>query len=307
VRNQHLPCASAKWCRRPPGPRRHRLRPLGQPSQRPNGGTNPRPLPHPHPGPKPGLNSRSAAWSSCNPTNGSWRRRRACSLRPLVAAKGRPYRPGARSAPPAHRSGGWSAAGQPERLIPAGRSVRSHGPWPAATEPSTDIPLARPLTFSRRSTPSVVNPSVVKGNVGGRGKPFSDSVSPSSPTTPAPGSSNTTASNPEEACQGSSPAQRHAAAAGRRLGPDRAGTGCSRRPRRGSRRRRSHAGGWRVADDGRRRIRFRGGPAGSGHPGKQLDGRLGRQDVQVDQSCPLQPGQAAPAGHQHPAARAPRR
>ena len=61
-----------------------------------------------------------------------------------------------------------------------------------------------------------------------------------------------------------------------------------------------------VADDGRRRIRFGGGPAGSGHPGKQLDGRLGRQDVQVDQSCPLQPGQAAPAGHQHPAARAPR-
>ena len=46
----------------------------------------------------------------------------ASSLRPLVAAKGRPYRPGARGAPSARRSG-WSAAGRPGRLVPVGRGV----------------------------------------------------------------------------------------------------------------------------------------------------------------------------------------
>ena len=44
-----------------------------------------------------------------------------------------------------------------------------------------------------------------------------------------------------------------------------------------------------VADDGRRRIRFGGDPARSSHPAKQLHGRLGRQNVQVDQSCPSSP------------------
>ena len=61
----------------------------------------------------------------------------------------------------------------------------------------------------------------------------------------------------------------------------------------------------RCSSDGRRRIRFGGDPARFSHPAKQLHGRLGRRNVQVDQSCPLQPGQAAPC-HQHPAARAPR-
>ena len=50
----------------------------------------------------------------------------------------------------------------------------------------------------------------------------------------------------------------------------------------------------RCSSDGRRRIRFGGDPARFSHPAKQLHGRLGRQNVQVDQSCPLQPGQAAP-------------
>jgi hypothetical protein len=139
--------ASAKRYRRPAGPRRPPPAPPGQPGQRPPGA---------NPVHSPTL-ARRRAWpagrrrgrGATQPTEAG--AGGACSLCPLVAAKGRPYRPGARGAPSGRLKGlvgRWSARTSWTR----GPQRGGHGPWPAATGPFADIPLARPLTFSLRST-----------------------------------------------------------------------------------------------------------------------------------------------------------
>ena len=147
IRAESAPAvASAKRYRRPPRPRRPPPGPQASLASAHTGNEPSSTPPLPHPGPKPGLVSRSEAGSSCNPTDG--RRRR---LRVRMASSRRRRRP----AVPTWSS--WRTISSPKRL--AGRwSARtsgtcgpqrgSHGPWPAATERSTDIPLARPLTFS---------------------------------------------------------------------------------------------------------------------------------------------------------------
>jgi hypothetical protein len=119
----------------------HRLRP-SRPSQRPN---RERPWSTPPPGPTPGLVSSSEAWSSCNsPTEGD----AGCACRWQLSSPPREAhnRPGARGAS-ARRSGWLPGRWWAHTSGNLRAAMWSHSPWSAATEPPTDIPRARPLTF----------------------------------------------------------------------------------------------------------------------------------------------------------------
>ena len=104
-----------------------------QPSQRPNG-DRPGSTPPPWPDPGPGQQVGDVVVVQPDQRKPAPAARAACVL----------------SSPP--RTGRWSA----RTSSTCGPQRGSHGPWPAATEGSTDIPLARPLTFSLRSTPAPI-------------------------------------------------------------------------------------------------------------------------------------------------------